>query len=261
MANFSWLNNSLTTWGRKLLLGATLLGCCWTPNLLHGAQAHPHAWYDITMQVVNTYPADLKISAKDYGTKVNFPRIPLVKGKTPIYGFIFTMRLDAVSAAPLIVDINRGQKATIWRELATNLVTANFFTQGTYQGKKITFAKAVSMIDVKIEPATKTLLLKYFAPLAQPIVMGTNRKDVIVLKTYDHPYWLDLSYRNKKKDITFTAKNDPNLCDYDIEDPSPSKTLVDYATALGADENPNDPDIGRHFTQTVYLACPLRTTR
>lgn len=223
------------------------------------AQAHPHAWYDLKVQVVDTYPANLKINSRDYGEAMRFPKIDNVKGKTPIYGFIWTMKLDEVSAAPIVVDLERGRRQQIWQELATNLVNSNFFTKITYKDKPLSFLKAVAMIDVKIQK-DKTLLIKYFAPLSKPVVLTTAKDDVLVLKTYDKAYWLDLKYRNRNTDITFSDRADLNKCDYDVENASPSQTLIDYATALKADENPNDPDIGRHFTQTLYIGCPLRTT-
>lgn len=238
------------------------------------AQAHPHAYSAITAQIIDTYPRDLNIKATTFGEIGRFKRPELGTDQHPIYGLIFTMVMDQISSAPLVVDIQRGKRLELIEEVAGNLIAANFFTKAALltQVQKtradgsvywdaehpleapFDFAKAISMIDLKVLDDQK-VELKYAAWFKEPLVFKDH--EYLRLKTYDRSYWVQIKYHHPNDDVSFTDKTSKNNCDWYVEDASPSQSLIDYASSLKADENPNDPDLGRHFAQTLFIGCPL----
>lgn len=102
--------------------------------------------------------------------------------KTPIYGFIFTLQMDQVTSAPVIIDLRKNRLKELSQEIASNLLHASFFTKVWLQeqqpvlddkGKEIKgkykinetplkFANTISMIDIKELPNQKSLI-KYVA--------------------------------------------------------------------------------------------------
>lgn len=223
---------------------------------LSQVHAHPHAWTRLKLEVINEPPANLKINSRDYGDKVVYPTFKLQPNHTAIYGLLFTMELDAISSAPVIVEVKRGLDS-FWAEIATNMVENKFFTLAKLNGlnpslaKEIEFAHAVSMVDIKVNEQNRVEVI-YFAPFKSPVIL--SEKDYIMLQTYDPSYYIDMSYESYKS-ITFSAKTKPE-CQAGLEQASPDAALVDYATSLPADAQPNDPNIGQYFTQTLYIGCP-----
>ncbi|RIY32491.1 hypothetical protein CKF54_04775 [Psittacicella hinzii] len=220
-------------------------------------QAHPHAWTQMRLMVVNEPPANLKLNSRDYGDRVVYPTFKLKDNHTAIYGLLFTMELDLLSSAPILTEVKRGEDS-FWAEIATNFVEYDFFTIAKTNGldpaksKDIKFAHAVSMVDIRVNES-KRVEVVYFAPFASPVILSD--KDYIMLQTYDPSYYIDMSYKSYK-DITFSNKNTIPTCDAGLELASPDASLVDYANSLPVDAKPNDPNIGQYFTQTVYIGCP-----
>lgn len=241
-------------WQRNFLLLLTLV---FSFSFSSSSQAHPHAWSKMKLMVVNQNPSELKINSRDYGDHIVYPQFKLMANHTAIYGLLFTMELDVISSAPILLDVKRGTDQ-FWAEIATNFVDNHFFTYATLNGndpkkaKPIEFAHAVSMVDIKVNEHKRVEVI-YFAPFLRPQILSDN--DYIKIQTYDESYYIDMSYENHDS-ITFSNPNTIPTCKAGLELANPSAALVDYANSLPPDATPNDPNIGQYFTQTVYVGCP-----
>jgi ABC-type uncharacterized transport system substrate-binding protein len=206
------------------LLAATLL---LTPP--GTADAHPHAWIDMTVEVVF-----------DQG-KVGALR------ETWLFDDYYTAYATEDMDEDGDGKPDDHRLRALLEENMRNLAEYNYFTQVTSGGKNLAFGKVAEMSS---RMNGTRLEMTFLLPLAAPLDV---RERPMVYGIYDPTYYIEILHAEKPDAIRLTAA--PAGCTTKLEEPHP--TIEAAALAASIDSlHRTDNTLGALFAQRVTVRCP-----
>lgn len=207
-------------------LALILLLGCFSSQLL----AHPHVWID------------LKVTPKlnDQGQVVALQQ---------------AWRFDPFYSLLLIEELEKGGPAEeleeridqLALEVVRNLKNFDFFTRLRMNGQRQQFAEVE---EYNLMQVGRRMEFSFILPLSQPLDLKANR---LRYQVYDPSYYIEILHASSEGP---SKEGLPEGCKVTVEAPNPSSDLIEKALALDEDEVPEDPQLGEHFTETVYVECP-----
>lgn len=192
-------------------------------------QAHPHVWID------------LRVS-------------PQVNDQGEVTALRQAWRFDPFYSLVLIEELERGgpkdeleqRLDELALEVVRNLQKFEFFTRMRLEGKRQSFAQVV---DYNLMQVGRRIEFSFVLPLQEPVALKGQQ---LHYQVYDPSYYIEILHlpgRGLDKEAL------PEVCKMELQEPNPSSDLIEKALALDENEVPEDPMLGEHFAETVYLDC------
>ncbi len=186
------------------------------------AQAHPHAWIDVTVTLVF-----------DGGGRVTALR------QTWLFDAGYTaFATDGVTDPVLLMDLARGN--------LQNLTDFAYFTDVESDGVSIAFAAASalssSVADGRLQMTFEVLFVNSVAVDVAPLTYAV----------YDPSYYVEVLHAEAPSAVRFEGA--PAGCGHQLAGPAPDAETSLFASSLGPDQSGGN-DLGRMFAETVTVLC------
>lgn len=192
-------------------------------------EAHPHVWIDL---------------------RVSFE----LDDRGQVTGLRQAWRFDPFYSLILIEELERGGPSDeleqrfdeLALEVVNNLSDFDFFTHIRASGKR---QKLASVTEYNLLQIGRRIEFSFLLPFEQPI---DPRQHTLRYQVYDPTYYIEILHAS---DQGIDQQKRLQICNLELKQPNPSSDLIAKALALDEDEVPEDPLLGEHFAETVYLDC------
>lgn len=207
----------------RTLVLAILLGLSWTLS------AHPHVWIDLRVK-------------------------PLVNEQGELIALQQAWRFDPFYSLILIEELEKGGPAEeleermdqLAVEVVRNLQNFDFFTRVSVEGRRHSLEPVKSF---NLMQAGRRIEFNFVLPLADPVDLTHQQ---FSYQVFDPSYYIEILHaRGLAPDADELGAN----CQVKLVAPNPSQDLIEKALALDESDTPEDPMLGEHFTETVYIKC------
>ncbi len=208
-----------TSAARRLLLMLLLL-----PGT---ALAHPHVWVD--MEVMPRFD--------DNGNLIAFEQ---------------RWRFDTFYSVVLMEEIEQGGdegKAQLLDEIIRNLSRHEFYTRARVNGERLALAEVE---DFDLETDARTAEFRFTLPLSEPVAAGRLQQHGFSYQVYEPTYYMEMLHAEQGGVQLSSAAG---YCHYTIEKPEPTMEQLERALEVDEDGVAQDPTLGQHFAETVFIQC------
>lgn len=209
------------------IMGMALAGCLLLPD--GPAKAHPHAWIDVTVEVL-------------------FDGASRVKGLRETWLFDEDYTVFATEG----FDRNHDGKpdpdklAALLRENMRNLEEYRYFTRVKNDGVDVSYGKIREMSS---HMAGNRLEMTFVLPLAEPVDAASH---VLIYAIYDPTYYIEMLHAGGRKGIRLI--NAREGCRGELGQPDPAPEAVSLAAALDRTQSAGD-GLGALFAEEVIVRC------
>lgn len=217
------------TRSRRRIAFIALLGILSAAVPVKRADAHPHAWIDVTVQVL----------FNDAGEVTGLRETWLFDE----YYTAFAMEgLGRSGARPSQSDID-----ALLRENMNRLADYSYFTRVESDGATVAFASVTPMSSTL---RGARLEMSFVLPFKEPVDMaGANFEYAI----YDPTYYIEMLHAESSDAIRLAGA--PTDCEHRLIEPTPTMEAVMLAQALDRTETASD-GLGATFAERVKVRCP-----
>lgn len=186
------------------------------------AQAHPHAWIDVTVTLVF-----------DDGGRVSGLR------QTWLFDHGYTaFATDGVTDPALLMELARGN--------LQNLTDFAYFTDVESAGASITFAAATALSS---SVDAGRLQMTFEVPFVNPVAVDVAP---LTYAVYDPSYYIEVLHADEPSAVRFEGA--PAGCGHQLAGPAPDTDMSLFASALGPNQSGGN-ELGRAFAETVTVLC------
>jgi ABC-type uncharacterized transport system substrate-binding protein len=194
------------------------------------AEAHPHAWIDVRVQV-----------QFDPAARVTALRMTWLFD--PIYSAYISQGLTFNQAD----TIDAQQRGRILAVLMKNLARFHYLTRAWSGKEELEF---LAPADGAIRFRDRRLELTFTLPLARP---PAARAAPFVYSVYDPSYYIEMLHAEDRDAIQLV--HGPKDCRYALQPPHPDPALVEKAAALDRTQSAGN-GLGEFFAERVTIRCP-----
>lgn len=195
------------------------------------AQAHPHAWIDVTVEVL--FDGD--------GRAIGLRETWLFDE----YYTVFALEGLGTDAAgkPSQAAID-----DILRQNMENLKEYAYFTKVEFDGADVAFGPVTAMSSTL---RGARLDMRFVVPFAAPLDLG---KSPMTYAIYDPTYYIEMLHAETADAVRLVGA--PPACTYRLVDPVPSLEAVALAAALDSTQRQAGDGLGAVFAERVTVRCP-----
>jgi len=191
--------------------------------------AHPHVWIDL---------------------RVSFQ----MDDQERVTGLRQAWRFDPFYSLVLIEELEKGgppdeleqRLDELALEVANNLQNFDFFTRVRGAGKRQKFQPVA---EYNLMQVGRRIEFSFVLPLKESFDVDQNQLEYQV---YDPSYYIEILHAPEQG---LSLERLPSGCNLQLKKPNPSSDLIEKALALDEEDVPEDPMLGKHFAETVYLDC------
>ncbi|TGG92413.1 DUF1007 family protein [Natronospirillum operosum] len=209
---------------RTLLRSGLLLALAWLPMVVW---AHPHVSVDIYM-------------APQFDSSGN------------LVAFEQRWRFDTFYSVVLIEEMDRGGaegKARLLDDIITNLSRHEFYTRVRANGDRLSLA---DVDEFDLQPEASRVEFHFVLPLAEPVTAEQLQRHGFSYRVYEPTYYIEMLHAETDGILLNTGGSQ---CRYEIEKPEPTTEQLQRAVEVDEEGVPEDPDLGQHFAETVFIQC------
>ena len=193
------------------------------------AAAHPHAWIDMTVQVIFDPAGDVS------GLRENWLL-------DEFYTAFALEGMDAKGTGPTQAAIDDLMKGNM-----NNLAEYNYFTKVEHAGKEVAFAPITEMSS---HLENGRLLMSFVVPFKQAVSLSDGSLDY---RIFDPTYYIEVLHA--QQDDAIQLQGAPAGCTFRMITPRPS--IEDIARAARLDQTQSGGDgLGILFSERVEVYCP-----
>jgi ABC-type uncharacterized transport system substrate-binding protein len=208
---------------------ALVISFAWAIGFARPANAHPHAWIDLWIEVV-------------------FDSTGAITGLRETWLFDDFYSVYATEGMDLDKDgqPDKEPMAKLVRENIESLSEYDYFTKAWIGGNPIKLAKVTEMSsDIR----EKRLTLIYYVPFEKSV-----RTDIgaLTYSIYDPSYYTEMLHAEVQGAIKLIGA--PKGCDYELSPAEPKEKEVSLAFSLSATETVSR-DLGQFFAEKVSVRC------
>ena len=201
----------------------------WALNVAQSANAHPHTWIDLWVEVV----------FDQAGAITGLREVWLFDDFYSVYA---TEGMDADGDGQPDKDV----MAKLVRENIESLSEYEYFTKAWIGGNPVHLKPVTEMSS---EMRGKRLAMIYFVPFDKPL-----RTDIgaLTYSVYDPSYYTEMLHAESQDAIKLVGA--PEGCTYQLKPAEPIEEEVALASSLAATETVSS-DIGQFFAERVSVRC------
>lgn len=212
-----------------LLLRSTL---CWFLCLLpSGLVAHPHVWIDLRVTLLTNEQGQLTGLRQSWRFD-------------PFYSLLVQEELQAGGSEWAMQQ----REQELASQIIGNLQPHQYFTRlRNAQGQRLAWQP---VRDYTLIQTRRRVELSFELLLETPLSLEDS---AFTYQVYDPSYYIEILHVVEEG---IQAGRLPSTCRVSVEDPQPSAELIMKALALDEQDVPEDPELGRHFAETIRVVCP-----
>jgi ABC-type uncharacterized transport system substrate-binding protein len=211
----------------KYLISILIVG--YVMSVAHPTNAHPHAWVDLSVEVV-------------------FDKTGAITGLRELWLFDDFYSVYATEGMDQDGDgqPDKAEMAKLVREIIESLAEYNYFTK-VWIGRNPVHLNLVTEMSSEIR--NNRLAMIYFIPFKKPV-----RTDVgaLTYSIYDPSYYSEMLHAESEDAIKLVGA--PEGCTYKVKAAEPSVEEVALAYSLPVTENVST-DLGQFFAERVSVRC------
>lgn len=197
---------------------------------VHRAAAHPHEF--VTMRIV----AQFDQAGRAVGLLYNWTFDPF-----------FTAYAVEGQDANKNGQAEQAELDALLREILGNIASIDYFTKFAEAGVKPKFKPALPLAAEMDDQ--NQLVITFDVPFAEPVDLT---KEPLRYAIYDEEFYIAMTHDPDADPVELV--NAPSSCKYDLEEPSPTEDIADFAASLGRDES-GGSGLGEHFAEWVTIRC------
>ncbi|WP_252106201.1 MULTISPECIES: DUF1007 family protein [unclassified Halomonas] len=218
------MNRSALT--RAFLAAGSLL-------LASDAQAHPHGWIDLSVNVVTD--AQGRVTSLDQIWRMD-----------PFYSLIVFDELRNVADATFEEGLDQ-----LGQDIRANLSAQHYFTSVWLDGEPQALGEVSEYTTYQ---SNNRLVYMFSLPLAEPVALDDGRLEYQI---YDPTYYIEVVHEEQDgapAESALALVGDETSCTLSITPADPDPELVLQAALLDKGEQ-GEPELGRYFAETGHIDC------
>ncbi|MFG6665884.1 DUF1007 family protein [Halomonas sp. HNIBRBA4712] len=196
------------------------------------AQAHPHGWIDMSVQVV--------VDEQGRATALN-----QTWRMDPFYSLIVFDELSRVEDATFEEGLDQ-----LGHDIRDNLSAQHYFTELWLNGEPLRLGEVTEYTTYE---SNERLVYMFTLPLDEPVALDGA---VLEYQIYDPTYYIEVVHEEQDgapAEDALTLAGSPS-CALSVTQADPDPELVLQAALLDKGEQ-GEPDLGRYFAETGHVNC------